>query len=86
MRQWLLCMTAATGLALIAPPALAQTGYNASMLELATRSGCSICHSMSSSQPDTLPLAPPYLQIAARYQGDRGAFDRLVDRVLHGTV
>lgn len=86
MRQWLLRLTAAATLGLATAPVLAQTGYNATMLELATQSGCFVCHAMSNPQPDALPLAPPYRQIAARYQDDPAAFDRLVDRVLHGTV
>lgn len=86
MRHWLLCLTAAATLGLATGPALAQTGYNASMLELATHSGCMVCHAMRSPRPDSELLAPTYQQIAARYQDDSAAFDRLVDRVLHGTV
>ena len=86
MHHWLLRLTAAAILGLATTPLLAQTGYNASMLELATQSGCVVCHSMTNPKPDTLPLAPPYREIAARYKDDRAAFDRLVDRVLHGTV
>ena len=56
------------------------------MLELATHSGCFICHSITSNPTVPTPLAPSYEAIAARYQDDRGVFDELVDRVLHGTV
>ncbi|MEW8506404.1 MAG: c-type cytochrome [Candidatus Thiodiazotropha sp.] len=57
------------------------------MLALANTSGCFICHKVT---PDTsregLPLAPSYQEIALRYKEDGTAFNRLLDRVLHGTV
>ena len=63
-------------------PALADTD----MIELATRSGCFICHSVSGETADSVPLAPPYTAIAERYRNRADAFDYLTNRVLHGTV
>ena len=56
------------------------------MLELATTSGCFICHSVVADPDIPKPLAPSYQDIAARYQNNKGAFDRLLDTVLHGTI
>ncbi|MBT3044720.1 MAG: hypothetical protein ABW134_17190 [Candidatus Thiodiazotropha endolucinida] len=57
------------------------------MLALANASGCFICHKIApDAASDELPLAPSYQEIALRYRGDKDAFSRLLDRVLHGTV
>lgn len=56
------------------------------ILEMATYSGCFICHQVKPDPEIDKPLAPSYLDIAARYQGDAAAFDRLLDRVMHGTI
>ncbi len=57
------------------------------MLALANASGCFICHRIApQNHSDELPLAPSYQEIALRYKGEKGAFSRLLDRVLHGTV
>lgn len=56
------------------------------MLELANARGCFICHSIVTDPwKEGLPLAPSYQKVALRYKGDTKAFDRLLDRVLHGT-
>ena len=88
MCRWLCLFALAGALILAASPVTAtDDAYrDVRMLELATGSGCFVCHAMSSLDTDTKPLAPPYQAIAARYRGDAEAFDRLVDRVLHGTV
>ena len=87
MCRWLCSFVLAGASALVASPVVATEAHrDVRMLELATDSGCFVCHAMSSLDTDTMPLAPPYQAIAARYQGDPEAFDRLVDRVLHGTV
>ncbi len=62
-------------------------GYAAeSMIELATHSGCFICHSMRRDADVPVPLAPAYEDIAARYRNRSDALDYLVDRVRNGTV
>ena len=76
-------------IAAIALPFLTWSGAplaDSGMLELATRSGCFICHRVSPDPKQASPLAPSYQEIAARYRQDAEAFDRLVDRVLHGTA
>lgn len=54
------------------PPALAD-------LELATKSGCTICH-----QIDTKTIGPAYKEVAARYKGDASALETLVVKVRDG--
>ena len=56
------------------------------MLELATESGCFVCHQLKSDPNIPTPLAPSYEQVAARYENQPKMHDELVDRVLHGTV
>ncbi|MCU7861133.1 MAG: hypothetical protein KZQ86_15180 [Candidatus Thiodiazotropha sp. (ex Lucinoma kastoroae)] len=56
------------------------------MLVLANASGCFICHLVAPVSTDDLPLAPSYQEIAIRYKKDTDAFNRLLDRVMHGTV
>ncbi|MES9945878.1 MAG: c-type cytochrome [Candidatus Thiodiazotropha sp.] len=57
------------------------------MLALANASGCFICHKIApEANPDDLPLAPSYQEIALRYRGENDVFSPLLDRVLHGTV
>ncbi|MES9992774.1 MAG: c-type cytochrome [Candidatus Thiodiazotropha sp.] len=57
------------------------------MLALANASGCFICHKIAPDpNSDDLPLAPSYQEIALRYNSEKSAFSRLLDRVLHGTV
>lgn len=57
-----------------------------SMIELTTRSGCFICHSIDSREGETKPLAPTWRAIAERYAGRKNAQDYLVTRVLNGTA
>lgn len=56
------------------------------MLELATTSGCFICHTVAPAAGSEVPLAPAYQQVAARYKDDPKAPDYLVERVLDGTA
>lgn len=56
------------------------------MIELATQSGCFICHSIRGDADVPVPLAPSYEDIAARYRDRSDARDYLVDRVRNGTV
>lgn len=68
-----------------APPAAGGPDQDA-MLDLANRSGCFICHAIAPSKEGATPLAPSYQEVALRYRDDPGAFDRLLDRVQHGTA
>lgn len=55
-------------------------------VELATESGCFICHTIHEDAEATRQLAPSYQEIAERYRGRDDAFDYLVNRILHGTL
>lgn len=60
---------------------------DAAMLELANARGCFICHAVvPDKSQEGLPLGPSYQEVAVRYRDDQGAFDRLLDRVMHGTA
>jgi len=83
------CTRALLGAAVLAVSALfaaLSQAADEAMLELATQSGCFVCHNVVSDTDLPIPLAPSYQAIAVRYQGGRQAFDELVERVLHGTV
>lgn len=79
--------TAALGAAaLLAAGLQVARAEDQSVLELAAHSGCFICHQVKADPDVAKQLAPSYLEIAARYKGQQGAFDRLLDRVMHGTL
>jgi len=59
-------------LALAACPAFAQ-------LELAQSKNCLTCHSV-----DKKVVGPAYKDVAAKYAGDKGAADRLAQKILKG--
>jgi cytochrome c len=65
---------AAFTLAAAATPALAS-------LELATKSGCTACHSV-----DKKIVGPAYKEVAAKYKGDAKAEAMLADKVKKGGV
>jgi cytochrome c len=48
-------------------------------LELATKSGCTVCH-----QGETAVIGPAYKEVAARYKGDAAAVETLVAKVRSG--
>lgn len=56
------------------------------MLDLANTRGCFICHRVVAESGAEKPLGPAYQEVAVRYQGDAKAFDKLLDRVIHGTA
>ncbi len=56
------------------------------MLDLATQSGCFLCHRVDAAENQQTPLAPSYRQIAAHYQKNPNAFEYLTQRVMRGTV
>ena len=63
----------ATGLAVLAAPALANE-------ELAKKNACTACHGI-----DKKLVGPAYKDVAAKYRGDAGAEAKLVDKVKKGS-
>lgn len=60
---------------------------DAAMLELANARGCFICHTVVPDEDrEGLPLGPSYQEVALHYRGNDKAYDKLLDRVLHGTA
>jgi len=56
--------------------------------QLATKSGCFICHAieLDAKGPEGLkPVGPPWKAIAARYKGDKNARKTLTAAVMGGT-
>ncbi|MBI5790691.1 MAG: c-type cytochrome [Rhodocyclales bacterium] len=56
--------------------------------QLATRSGCFICHAieLDARGPEGLkPVGPPWKAVAARYKGDKDAQKNLTAAVMGGT-
>ena len=56
--------------------------------QLATRSGCFICHAieLDAKGPEGLkPVGPPWKAVAARYKGDKDAQKNLTAAVMGGT-
>jgi cytochrome c len=56
--------------------------------QLATKSGCFICHAieLDAKGPDGLkPVGPPWKAVAARYKGDKNAKKNLTVAVMGGT-
>ncbi len=56
--------------------------------QLATKSGCFICHAieLDAKGPDGLkPVGPPWKAVAARYKGDKNAQKNLTAAVMGGT-
>lgn len=65
----------------VAALSLAAVGSAQASLELATQSGCMACH-----QVDTKVVGPAYKDVAAKYKGQEGAEDMLVQKVINGGV
>jgi cytochrome c len=58
------------------------------MLKLASRSGCLTCHRVEAGPRGTdqsLPIGPPWADVAARYAGVPGASDQLLHTVMAGS-
>ena len=85
MTRQKLILTGIVTIALIAVMPVCQA-EDKEMLVLANASGCFICHQVAPDTTNELPLGPSYQEIAFRYKGDPDAFDRLLDRVMHGTA
>jgi len=61
---------------------------NEAMRQLASKSGCFICHGieLDAKGPDGMkPVGPPWKAVAARYRGDKHAAKTLTAEVMGGT-
>lgn len=68
--------------------ALADAKADEAARQLATRSGCFICHAieLDAKGPEGLkPVGPPWKAVAARYKGDKDAQKNLTAAVMGGT-
>lgn len=68
--------------------ALADAKADDAARQLATRSGCFICHAieLDAKGPEGLkPVGPPWKAVAARYKGDKDAQKNLTAAVMGGT-
>ena len=80
-------------LAALATLALASAGAQAAgndvtMLKLATNAGCMTCHHIEpgAKGPDGLPpIGPAWREVSTKYQGQKGAADKLTHTVLTGS-
>lgn len=74
--------------ALASSPAFADAKKDDAARQLATKSGCFICHAieLDAKGPDGLkPVGPPWKAVAARYKGDKNAQKNLTAAVMGGT-
>jgi cytochrome c len=74
--------------ALASSSVLADAKQDEAARQLATKSGCFICHAieLDAKGPDGLkPVGPPWKAIAARYKGDKNAKKALTAAVIGGT-
>lgn len=68
-----------TGIALGLVLALPAAASDEAMIDLAFNSGCFNCHDV-----DQTLRGPAWREVAKRYRGDAGAFERLVVKVRNG--
>ncbi len=81
-------MCLAVTLALGVGAAMADTKMDDEMKKLATTSGCLTCHSVESGKlgPDGMaPIGPAWQDVAAKYKGQKGAADSLLQTVMKGS-
>ena len=74
--------------ALVSSPAFADARKDEAARQLATKSGCFICHAieLDAKGPDGLkPVGPPWKAVAARYKGDKRARKSLTAAIMGGT-
>lgn len=74
--------------ALAGSSALADTKRDEAARQLATKSGCFICHAieLDAKGPEGLkPVGPPWKAVAARYKGDKSARKNLTAAIMGGT-
>ena len=75
-------------LAVVASAGANKAENDTAMLNLATRNGCMVCHSIkpTAKRADSLPpIAPAWRDIAIKYRDDPLASDRLTRIVLTGS-
>ena len=72
-------MTRALATATLAAAAALSTAPAFAQLELAQSKNCLTCHSV-----DKKVVGPAYKDVAAKYAGDKGAADRLAQKILKG--
>ncbi|MBI5784273.1 MAG: c-type cytochrome [Rhodocyclales bacterium] len=68
--------------------AAAADAKDESMRQLASKSGCFICHGieLDAKGPDGMkPVGPPWKAVAARYRGNKAAVKTLTAEVMGGT-
>jgi cytochrome c len=74
--------------ALACSPAFADARKDDAARQLATKSGCFICHAieLDAKGPEGLkPVGPPWKAVAARYKGDKHARKNLTAAIMGGT-
>ncbi len=74
--------------ALASSPAFADSKQDEAARQLATKSGCFICHAieLDAKGPEGLkPVGPPWKAVAARYKGDKNAKKNLTAAIMGGT-
>jgi cytochrome c len=74
--------------ALASSPARADAQEDQAARQLATKSGCFICHAieLDAKGPEGLkPVGPPWKAVAHRYKGDKNAREYLTTAVMGGT-
>jgi cytochrome c len=68
--------------------AMADTKKDDEMKKLATTSGCLTCHSVESGKPGPdgmAPIGPAWQDVAAKYKGQKGATETLLEIVMKGS-
>ena len=86
-RHTLAALAALATLALASAGAQA-AGNDVTMLKLATNAGCMTCHHIEpgAKGPDGLPpIGPAWREVSTKYQGQKGAADKLTHTVLTGS-
>lgn len=81
-----ICLTAMLSLGVGA--AMADTKKDDEMKKLATTSGCLTCHSVESGKPGPdgmAPIGPAWQDVAAKYKGQKGATETLLEIVMKGS-
>lgn len=76
------------GVALASGSVFADAKKDEAARQLATKSGCFICHAieLDAKGPEGLkPVGPPWKAVAARYKGDKNAKKNLTAAIMGGT-
>ena len=78
----------ATGALALAAAGAQAAGNDVTMVKLATNAGCMTCHHIEpgGKGPDGMPpIGPAWREVSAKYQGQKGAADKLTHTVLTGS-